>query len=70
VARYNLLAIPVVDKETRLVGISPGTTWWTSSMMRATEDMLKMSGTQIEEEDVAHALLGVSSGSATVSPGS
>ena len=52
VARYNLLAIPVVDKENRLVGIITVDDVVDIIHDAATEDMMKMSGTQIEEEDV------------------
>jgi magnesium transporter len=52
VARYNLLAIPVVDKEARLVGIITVDDVVDIIHEAATEDMLKMSGTQIEEEEV------------------
>src|SRR5437867_2481053 len=51
VARYNLLAIPVVDKETRLVGIITVDDVVDIIHDAATEDMMKMSGTQIEEEE-------------------
>src|SRR3989442_402681 len=49
--RYNLLAIPVVDKETRLVGIITVDDVVDIIHDAATEDMMKMSGTQIEEEE-------------------
>lgn len=51
VARYNLLAIPVVDKENTLVGIITVDDIVDVIHDAATEDMLKMSGTKIEEED-------------------
>src|SRR6059036_2450852 len=51
VARYNLLAIPVVDKENRLVGIITVDDVVDIIHDAATEDMMKMSGTQIEEEE-------------------
>ena len=51
VARYNLLAIPVVDKDNTLVGIITVDDIVDVIHDAATEDMLKMSGTKIEEED-------------------
>jgi magnesium transporter len=51
VAMYNLLAIPVVEKDNRLVGIITVDDIVDVMREEATEDMLKMSGTQIEEED-------------------
>ena len=51
VGRYNLLAIPVVDKDNTLVGIITVDDVVDIIHDAATEDMLKMSGTQIEEED-------------------
>lgn len=51
VGRYNLLAIPVVDKDSTLVGIITVDDVVDIIHDAATEDMLKMSGTQIEEED-------------------
>ncbi len=51
VGRYNLLAIPVVDKDNILVGIITVDDVVDIIHDAATEDMLKMSGTQIEEED-------------------
>ena len=51
VARYNLLAIPVVEKDGRLVGIITVDDIVDVMREEATEDMLKMSGTKIEEED-------------------
>jgi len=52
VGRYNLLAIPVVDRDNTLVGIITVDDVVDIIHDAATEDMLKMSGTQIEEEDV------------------
>jgi len=51
VGRYNLLAIPVVDRDNTLVGIITVDDVVDIIHDAATEDMLKMSGTQIEEED-------------------
>src|SRR5213594_6142 len=51
VARYNLLAIPVVEKDGTLVGIITVDDIVDVMREEATEDMLKMSGTKIEEED-------------------
>jgi magnesium transporter len=51
VARYNLLAIPVVEKDGKLVGIITVDDIVDVMREEATEDMLKMSGTKIEEED-------------------
>lgn len=51
VGRYNLLAIPVVDRDSTLVGIITVDDVVDIIHDAATEDMLKMSGTQIEEED-------------------
>src|SRR5512132_3970775 len=51
VASYNLLAIPVVDKDGVLVGIITVDDVVDVIREEATEDMLKMSGTKIEEED-------------------
>ncbi len=49
-ARYNLLALPVVDLDERLVGII--TVDDVIDVMRdeATEDMLRMSGTRVDED--------------------
>jgi len=56
VARYNLLAIPVVDKEQILVGIITVDDVVDIIHDAATEDMLKMSGTKSgEEEGLLHA---------------
>ena len=52
VARYNLLAIPVVEKDNTLVGIITVDDVVDVMREEATEDMLKMSGTKIEEEDI------------------
>ncbi len=49
VARYNLLAIPVVDKENRLVGIITVDDIVDVIREEATEDILKMAGTTEEE---------------------
>src|SRR5205823_881361 len=51
VALYNLLAIPVVEKDNTLVGIITVDDVVDVMREEATEDMLKMSGTKIEEED-------------------
>jgi len=51
VARYNLLAIPVVEKDGKLVGIITVDDIVDVMREEATEDMLKMSGTKIEEEE-------------------
>jgi magnesium transporter len=51
VARYNLLAIPVVEKDGTLVGIITVDDIVDVMREEATEDMLKMSGTKIEEEE-------------------
>lgn len=51
VARYNLLAIPVVDKDNTLVGIITVDDVVDIIHDAATEDMLKMSGTKSEEEE-------------------
>jgi magnesium transporter len=51
VARYNLLAIPVVEKGGTLVGIITVDDVVDVMREEATEDMLKMSGTKIEEEE-------------------
>jgi magnesium transporter len=51
VAQYNLLAIPVVEKDGKLVGIVTVDDIVDVIREEATEDMLKMSGTKIEEED-------------------
>ncbi len=51
VGRYNLLAIPVVDKDSKLAGIITVDDVVDIIHDAATEDMLKMSGTQSEEED-------------------
>jgi magnesium transporter len=51
VARYNLLAIPVVEKDGKLVGIITVDDVVDVMREEATEDMLKMSGTKIEEEE-------------------
>jgi magnesium transporter len=51
VALYNLLAIPVVEKDGTLVGIITVDDIVDVMREEATEDMLKMSGTKIEEED-------------------
>src|SRR6266852_6200677 len=51
VGRYNLLAIPVVDKENILVGIITVDDVVDIIHDAATEDMLKMSGTKSEEEE-------------------
>ena len=51
VARYNLLAIPVVEKDGKLDGIITVDDIVDVMREEATEDMLKMSGTKIEEED-------------------
>ena len=56
VARYNLLAIPVVDKDNALVGIITVDDVVDIIHDAATEDMLKMSGTKSEEEeDLLHS---------------
>ncbi len=56
VARYNLLAIPVVDKDGTLAGIITVDDVVDIIHDAATEDMLKMSGTKSgEEEDLLHA---------------
>lgn len=49
VARYNLLAIPVVDKENRLVGIITVDDIVDVIREEATEDILKMAGTTEDE---------------------
>jgi len=49
-ARYNLLAIPVVDPEERLVGIITVDDVIDVIREEATEDMLKMSGTGVDVE--------------------
>lgn len=51
VALYNLLAIPVVEKDNTLAGIITVDDIVDVMRDEATEDMLKMSGTKIEEED-------------------
>jgi magnesium transporter len=51
VALYNLLAIPVVEKDNTLAGIITVDDIVDVMREEATEDMLKMSGTKIEEED-------------------
>src|SRR5947208_1230112 len=51
VALYNLLAIPVVEKDNTLVGIITVDDVVDVMREEATEDMVKMSGTKIEEED-------------------
>ncbi|TAL12509.1 MAG: magnesium transporter [Nitrospirae bacterium] len=56
VARYNLLAIPVVDRDNALVGIITVDDVVDIIHDAATEDMLKMSGTKSEEEeDLLHS---------------
>ena len=52
VAMYNLLAIPVVEKAGTLVGIITVDDVVDVMREEATEDMLKMSGTQIEEDTI------------------
>jgi magnesium transporter len=49
VARYNLLAVPVVDDQNRLVGIVTVDDVIDVLREEATEDMLKMAGTSEEE---------------------
>src|SRR5512139_21861 len=49
VARYNLLAVPVVDDQNRLVGIVTVDDIIDVLREEATEDMLKMAGTSEEE---------------------
>jgi magnesium transporter len=49
-ARYNLLAIPVVDPDERLVGIITVDDVIDVMREEATEDMLKMSGTGVDAE--------------------
>src|SRR4030066_639473 len=49
VARYNILAIPVVDKEDKLVGIITVDDVIDVIREEATEDMLKMAGTEDDE---------------------
>jgi magnesium transporter len=49
VARYNLLALPVVDRENRLVGIITVDDVIDVIREEATEDILKMAGTAEEE---------------------
>lgn len=61
VARYNLLAIPVVDKDQLLVGIITVDDVVDIIHDAATEDMLKMSGTRSgEEETLLHASVATS----------
>lgn len=56
VARYNLLAIPVVDRDNALVGIITVDDVVDIIHDAATEDMMKMSGTKSEEEeDLLHS---------------
>ena len=52
VARYNLLAIPVIDKDNKLVGIITVDDVVDVIREEATEDMLKMAGA-IEEDSVS-----------------
>jgi magnesium transporter len=52
VARYNLLAIPVVEKDGTLVGIVTVDDIVDVIREEATEDMLKMAGAKIEQEDL------------------
>jgi len=49
-ARYNLLAVPVVDEAERLVGIITVDDVIDVIREEATEDMLKMSGTSVDTE--------------------
>ncbi|MEK6538119.1 MAG: magnesium transporter [Nitrospirota bacterium] len=49
VARYNILAVPVVDKEDKLVGIITVDDVIDVIREEATEDMLKMAGTEDDE---------------------
>ena len=49
VARYNILAIPVVDKEDKLAGIITVDDVIDVIREEATEDMLKMAGTEDDE---------------------
>ncbi|MBI5755678.1 MAG: magnesium transporter [Nitrospirae bacterium] len=49
VARYNILAVPVVDKEDRLIGIITVDDVIDVIREEATEDILKMAGTEDDE---------------------
>ncbi len=55
VANYNLLAIPVVDLENRLVGIVTVDDVLDVIREEATEDMLKMAGAAEEDTGVEHS---------------
>ena len=57
VARYNLLAVPVVDDQNRLVGIVTVDDIIDVLREEATEDMLKMAGTSEEELLYGHRSL-------------